>query len=75
MKSLLIILAGLFFCWHFTNISSEGIFQSVIAPIGLFIFIISFAIWLVLNAGFGRNIDNNHGGFGGDGGGFDGGGD
>lgn len=71
MKSFLIILAGLFLSWYFTDLSSDSSFQNILAPIFLFVFLIALAIWLILKAGFGKRIDDND--FGGGGGGFDGG--
>jgi len=47
---------------------------SIWAPVGVFVFFISLALWLVLKAGFGGKTDNSGGHFGSDGG-FDGGGD
>lgn len=74
MKSLLIIVIGLFASWHFTDLSSDSTLYSVLAPLGVFIFLISLGIWLVLKAGFGRRDDGgagylgSDGGYGGDGG-------
>lgn len=81
MKSLIVILIGLFVTWHYTDLSSDNAFQSVLLPILVFIFLVAFAMWLVLKAGFGRRVDRDGysgSGDGGDGGGFfdgDGGGD
>lgn len=74
MKSLIIILIGLFTCWHFTDLSADSTLQNLVAPLGLMFFIIALTIWLVLKAGLGRNISYSDsssadfGDFGGDGG-------
>ena len=74
MKSLIIILIGLYSSWHFTDLSSESSLYSIVAPIGVFVFFISLALWLVLKAGFGGKADSSGGNLG-SGGGFDGGSD
>jgi|SaaInlStandDraft_4_1057021.scaffolds.fasta_scaffold63167_1 hypothetical protein len=71
MKSLIIILLGLSISWYFTDLSSDSSRQNMLAPIGVIMFLISFAIWLVLKAGFGTKANRSGGFFGGDGG-FDG---
>lgn len=76
MKSLLFILAGLFLSWHYTDLYSANSYHSLWAPLGVMVFAIALAIWLVIYAGFGRSADNDGGfggGSGGDSGGFDGG--
>ncbi len=47
MKSLTLTLSGLVFCWYFVDISSASSFKSVVAPIGVFVFLVSFFLWLV----------------------------
>jgi len=74
MKSLIIILIGLYASWHFTDLSSESSLYSILAPVGVFVFFISLALWLVLKAGFGGKTDSSGAHLGSDGG-FDGGGD
>lgn len=75
MKALLIILSGLVASWYFTDLASDSGFRSILAPLGIFLFLIAAAIWLV---GYfqksGINQRTKHGGggsdfFGGDGGG------
>ena len=79
MKSLLVILIGLFTSWRYTDLSSDSSLCSVLAPLGVFVFLVSLGAWLVLKAGFGGRTDGGagshggEGGFGGDGG-FGGGG-
>lgn len=70
MKSLFIIIIGVYFSWQYTDLASESTLNSVIAPIGLFVFIISLCLWLVLKAGFGSKTDSDGGYSGGDGGDF-----
>ncbi len=74
MKALLIIIIGLALSWHFTDISSDSAARSVLAPIGLAVFLISLCIWLVFRAGFGKSLGRGGLGdsfFDGDGGGGD----
>ena len=74
MKSLLIILIGLYASWHYTDLSSENSVYSVLAPLGIFVFLISLGFWLVVKAGLsgrsdgGSGFHGGDGGFGGDGG-------
>jgi hypothetical protein len=80
MKSLIIIIIGLYASWHYTDLSSSNVLISALAPFGVFIFLVCFAIWLVLKAGFGARTDDrgyfSRGtDFGGDGGGDGGGSD
>lgn len=71
MKSLAIILIGLFVSYYVTDISSEVTAYRVFAPLGGMLFLIALALWLVLKAGAGKKSDSSSGG----GGGFFGGGD
>lgn len=74
MKSLIIILVGLYASWHYTELTSESAVYSVLAPFGVFVFLISLGFWLVLKGGYGGRSDGGsgyhggEGGFGGDGG-------
>lgn len=76
MKSLLIICIGIVITLHFTDLESESTLASVVAPVGVTVFLISISIWLVMFF-HGRSIsqttsrDGGSGGFGdiGDGGG------
>ena len=76
MKSLVINLIGIYFCWHSTDLTSEDLLPGVLAPVGLTLFLISLLLWLVLHTPVGRS-SGEVGFFGGDGGGGDcgGGGD
>jgi len=74
MKSLLIILIGLFVSWYYTDLSSKSSVYSLLAPLGVFVFLIALGFWLVAKAGCGGRADGSSGyhgcdgGFGGDGG-------
>ena len=72
MKSLITILLGLYGSWHFTDLASDSSLQKVLAPLGVVVFFIALAMWLVLKAGFGAQAQRSGGFFSGDGG--DGGG-
>lgn len=48
MKSIIVILAGLWTCWRYTNLYSDQTLFNMIAPLGVFIFLISLLLWLVL---------------------------
>lgn len=48
MKSILIILLGLVVSWRYLDFSSDSTVGSVVAPIGLFVFLILLACWIVL---------------------------
>ena len=76
MKSLMVILLGLFASWHFTELGTDDIFRAYISPIAFCILLMALAVWLVLKAGFGSRTDNSGshysgGGFDGDSGGCD----
>lgn len=45
---LIIIVLGNIGCWYLIDLESESFISSVIAPLGLGIFLISFLIWLVM---------------------------
>ena len=77
MKSLAIIIIGLAASWYYSDIESESVLSSAIAPLGIALFLISFLIWVVIflhNRGISQTTSHNgdSGGFGGFG---DGGGD
>ncbi len=57
MKMLFVIFLGLFSSWHLTDLSSESSFQSIFAPILLFVFLISLAIWIVIKTRLGKMSD------------------
>jgi len=59
MKSLIAILMGLFSTWHFSDINSESISYRVLFPIGLYIFIFAFLLWLVFNGGYSGKSDTS----------------
>jgi hypothetical protein len=59
VKSFLCILLCLWFSWHFTDIESSNFLYSTLAPFGVFIFLCSFLMWLVLKAGFGGKTDSD----------------
>ncbi len=70
MKSLIIILIGIYFCWQYTDLSSENLLSGVLAPLGFTVFLISLLLWLVLHTPVGRSSgDVGFFGGGGDGGG------
>ena len=53
MKSLLFILIGLFITFYFADMESATVLQYIFAPIGVFIFLVCFLLWLVFNANVG----------------------
>jgi hypothetical protein len=57
MKSLIIILAGLWASWHFAELGSGNALTGVIAPLGVIGFLIALALWLVLKVGFGAKAN------------------
>lgn len=74
MKSLTIILVGLWLSWSYTNLSSSSALESVVCPVLVFVFLVSLAFWVVARFESG----SGHGGggtVGDDCGGGDGGGD
>ncbi|SEQ13553.1 hypothetical protein SAMN03080615_00584 [Amphritea atlantica] len=82
MKSIVIILAGLWISWHYTDLHSDQTLFNMVAPLGVLIFGASLAVWLVLRMGSGGRgsrsdgYSGDSGGFfDGDSGGGDGGGD
>lgn len=75
MKSLVIILIGIYLSWLYTDLSSEQLLPGVLAPLGLTVFIISLLLWLVLNTTVGHSTGDSGFFSGGDGGGDGGGGD
>ncbi|MFT5421236.1 MAG: hypothetical protein ACI9D5_001991 [Candidatus Endobugula sp.] len=56
MKSFIFIILCLWFSWHFTDIESSNFLYSALAPFGVFVFLCSLLMWLVLKAGFGGKI-------------------
>ena len=72
MKSLIVIVIGFVISWHYTDISSDAILASVVAPLAVFIFLVSLAIWFVLmfhHKDINQNVSGGTGidGMGGDG--------
>lgn len=61
MKSLIIIMTGLFGSWHYMDISSEHAFYAAICPILFILFLIAAALWLVMKAGFGGRTSSRGG--------------
>lgn len=74
MKSLIFFVLCLICSWYFTDIESPNFLYSALAPFGVFIFLCSLLIWLVVKAGIGgksysdSGTTSNGGYFGGDGG-------
>lgn len=69
MKSSIFILAALSLSWYFTDLDAEGSLKSKLAPLGVIVFLIALALWLVLKAGFGGKASTSDAGgadFGGD---------
>ncbi|MFV1872496.1 MAG: hypothetical protein ACMZ64_04090 [Oleiphilus sp.] len=62
MKSLIIIMIGLYGSWHFMDISSEHALYAALCPILFILFLISAALWLVTKAGFDRRTSKRDGG-------------
>ena len=76
MKSLLVILLGLYGSWHFIDLSSKNSMQNVIAPLFFVLFLIAFFIWLTMRTSSGSNGGSFDSGSGWDSSDFsDGGGD
>lgn len=48
MKSVFVILLGLIVSWCYLDLSADSVVNSVLAPIGLFVFLILLACWVVL---------------------------
>lgn len=61
MKSLIVILTGLYISWRFTDLESESLLLSGLAPFGVFVFLVAFCMWLVLKAGFGARTSSGDG--------------
>ena len=58
MKSLIIIIIGLFFSFYFVDLSSANILFHGIAPIGVIIFIGALCVWFTLREKyFGKTVD------------------
>lgn len=68
MKSLILIVLSIICSWYFTELASESLFRSALAPLLLFFSFVALGFWLVIKAGFGRRVDGY--GDGGIGGGF-----
>ena len=47
MKSLIIVI-GFLTSWYYTDISSDAVLASFVAPLGVFVFLVSLAVWFVL---------------------------
>ncbi|WP_428036604.1 hypothetical protein [Amphritea sp.] len=81
MKSIIVILAGLWTSWRYTDLYSDQTLFNMIAPLGVFIFLISLLLWLLLmtplggRAGRADGYGSDSSDFGGDSWGGDGGGD
>ncbi len=78
MLSLFIILSGLGISWFLIDLSSDSVIGNVLAPLGLVLFFIALALWIVFrlhSAGIEQTTNSSGGGFGldgfGDGGGSD----
>lgn len=68
MKSLIIILAGLYVAWRCTDVTSGNFLANTVCPVLVLSFLVALAVWLVMKADFGEKS----GDIGGDGGGFGG---
>ena len=72
MKSLMVICAGLWVSWRYTNLYSDQALYNMVAPIGLLLFVIALMIWLVLftplggQSGKADSYSGDSGDFGGD---------
>ncbi|MFT6101390.1 MAG: hypothetical protein ACJAYF_003953 [Arenicella sp.] len=76
MKSLIVIILGLWGSWYYIEIGSVNLLQNVFAPLGVFIFLCALLIWLLTKfGGFGTSSHSSGSIFGGnseDSGGADG---
>ena len=75
MKILILILIGLVVSFIYTDLKSDSALTNIVAPLGILVFLISLAIWLVMLF-HKKGIDQNtspggidSGGFGDSGGG------
>jgi len=75
MKSWIVITIGLLASWHYTDIASDSVWQNVVCPALVFIFLVSLLIKVAVlfgpddgRGGHMGGIDGGGGGFGGDGG-------
>jgi hypothetical protein len=78
MLPLFIILGGLSLSWYLIDLASESVIGRVLAPLGLTLFFIALALWIVFrlhSTGIKQTSDSSGGGFGADGFGDGGGGD
>lgn len=58
MKTLIVILLMCFASWHYTNLESQSIMLSVIAPVVFFFSLVALGFWLVLAGGFSGRTDD-----------------
>ena len=62
MKSLIIITIGFLACWYLTVQGSDSVLRGVLAAIGVVVFLIALAIWLVLRTGLGARTGSSYSG-------------
>jgi len=64
MVSWVIITIGLWVSWNYTNLESQSALYSILCPLLLFVFLVSFLMKLVLFLGHGndRSGHEGHGG-------------
>lgn len=62
MKSLIVIALLIYGSWHFTELTSDSAWESVVAPIILFFSLMALGFWLVLVAGLSGRADGYGGG-------------
>lgn len=69
MKSLIVILSGLYGTWSYIDLRAENGFYSVFMPLMFAIFLMAFFIWVAVKVKD-RATTNSDSGYGGDIGGF-----
>lgn len=60
MKSLIIILMGLYGSWHYMDVLSKHGFNSVFAPLMFMVFLVSLAVWVIVKANLGEEADGGY---------------
>ncbi len=62
MRTIIVMLFGLFVSWSFIDVHSKSVFSNAIAPLIFILLLVAFVFWLVLM--YGSNKVNNDSGAG-----------